>query len=103
MQASGVLFSRWAALMSPSAVVKRLLGLLRAALDALLAAVPPYRYIEGPLVTKEARKDGSYYLLVDEEIVEVDWLTFEILMEGEALRIRSTRDNKAISIDRLLP
>ena len=50
-----------------------------------------------------AGSQSSYFLLVDGEIVEVDWLTFDTLMIGEALRIRSTRDNKAINIDRLLP
>lgn len=96
-------FSRWTALMSPSAIAKRLRQALKSMLGALLAALPPYRRIEGALVAKEAREDGSYFLLVDGEIVEVDWLTFDTLMIGEALRIRSTRDNKAINIDRLLP
>ena len=52
---------------------------------------------------KEAIGNGRYFILVDAEIVEVDWLTFETLVEGEALRIRATRDNRAVSIDRLLP
>ena len=47
--------------------------------------------------------NGRFFILVDAEIVEVDWLTFEMLIEGEALRIRATRDNRALSIDRLLP
>ena len=89
--------------MSPLAIAKRLRQALMSILGALLAALPPYRRIEGTLVAKEAREDGSYFLLVDGEIVEVDWLTFDTLMIGEALRIRSTRDNKAINIDRLLP
>ena len=89
--------------MSPSAIAKRLRQALKSVLGALLDALPPYRRIEGTLVAKEAREDGSYFLLVDGEIVEVDWLTFDTLMIGEALRIRSTRDNKAINIDRLLP
>jgi hypothetical protein len=89
--------------MSPLAIAKRLGRALASILGALLAALPPYRRFEGTLVAKEAREDGSYFLLVDGEIVEVDWLTFDTLMIGEALRIRSTRDNKAINIDRLLP
>jgi len=89
--------------MDPSAIAKRIGRALASTLGALLAALPPYRRIEGTLVAKEAREDGSYFLLVDGEIVEVDWLTFDTLMIGEALRIRSTRDNKAINIDRLLP
>ena len=71
--------------------------------NSVLASIPPYRYQEGIIISKEDRQDGYYYILVEEQIIEVDWLTFETLIEGEAIRIRSTRDNKAISIDRLLP
>ena len=71
--------------------------------QGVLSTVPPYRRIEGSLVAKEAVGNGRYFILVDAEIVEVDWLTFETLIEGEALRIRATRDNRALSIDRLLP
>ena len=70
--------------------------------NSVLASTPPYRYHEGIIISKEDRQDG-YYILVEEQIIEVDWLTFETLIEGEAIKIRSTRDNKAISIDRLLP
>ena len=66
-------------------------------------AAPPYRRIEGRLVAKERGPEGTYNILVEDEVVEVDWLTFDTLMVGEALRIRCTRDNKAIDIDRLLP
>ena len=71
-------------------------------LTAVLDPLPPYKWIEGRLDAKEQRF-GRYFLLVDREIVEVDWLTFDTLDEGEALKIRSTRSNKAISIDRLVP
>ena len=54
-------------------------------------------------MAKEAASDGTYYILVNEEMVELDWFTFDTLMEGEALRIRCTRDNRAISIDRVVP
>lgn len=64
--------------------------------------LPPYKWVEGRLEAKETRPSG-YFILVGQQIVEVDWLTFEILSEGEALRVRSTRSNKAISIDRLVP
>ncbi len=74
-----------------------------ASAQRVLTAVPPYRRIEGSLVAKEAMADGSFFILVDSEIVEVDWLTYEVLDEGESLRIRATRDNRALSIDRLLP
>ena len=69
----------------------------------MVSAAPPYRRVEGSLVAKEAMANGRFFILVDAEIVEVDWLTFEMLIEGEALRIRATRDNRALTIDRLLP
>ena len=72
------------------------------ALGALLDPLPPYKWIEGRLDAKEHRF-GRHFLLVDREIVEVDWLTFETLSEGEALKVRSTRSNRALSIDRLVP
>ena len=93
----------WQHQMHSSAVVNRLLRALNAVARAALDAVPPYSRIEGRLMDKEASRDGSFYILVDEEMVEVDSLTFETLMVGEALRIRATRDNRAISIDRLMP
>ena len=72
------------------------------ALGALLDPLPPYKWIEGRLDAKEQRF-GRHFLLIDREIVEVDWLTFETLSEGEALKVRSTRSNRALSIDRLVP
>ena len=93
----------WQREMHCSAVVNWLLRALNSAARAVLNAIPPYRRIEGHLMDKEAGRDGSYYILVDEEMVEVDSLTFETLMVGEALRIRTTRDNRAINIDRLMP
>ena len=72
-------------------------------ISALLDATPPYHMVEGLLVDKEVLADGTYTLLIDTEIVEVDGLTFDTLMAGEALRIRCTRTMKAINIDRLVP
>ncbi len=74
-----------------------------ASAQSVVSAAPPYRRIEGSLVAKEAMANGRFFILVAAEIVEVDWLTYETLIEGEALRIRATRDNRALSIDRLLP
>ncbi len=74
-----------------------------ASAQSVVSAAPPYRRIEGSLVAKEAMANGRFCILVAAEIVEVDWLTYETLIEGEALRIRATRDNRALSIDRLLP
>ncbi len=75
----------------------------RSALTSLIDVFPPYLYIEGRLTAKEHRRNGAYYLLVDAEVVEVDWLTYETLVVGEPLRIRATRTHKAVSIDRLVP
>ena len=82
------------------------MGLLRTIsiiLTTLKDAIPPYRKIEGVLDGKESSKDDNYFLLVGNEIIQVDELTFGELMVGEALRIRSTRSMRAISIDRLTP
>ena len=70
---------------------------------AFLDILPPYRRIEGHLVAKEHGPEGKLYLLVDEEMIEVDWLTYDRLIIGEPLRVRCTRSNKAINIDRLVP
>ena len=72
-------------------------------MGSVLDPIPPYRWVEGHLEAKDSRPGGDYFILVGGEIVQVDWLTFETLSEGEALRVRCTRSNKAISIDRLVP
>ena len=90
----------------PMSFLGRTVALLReigTSAQGMVSAAPPYRRIEGSLVAKEAMANGRFFILVDAEIVEVDWLTYETLIEGEALRIRATRDNRALSIDRLLP
>ena len=89
--------------MEPATLVARLAQALRGILLAAWEVLPPYKKIEGRLSTKECAPDGTHYILVEDQIVEVDWLTFGKLMPGEAVRIRMTRKNKAISIDRLLP
>ena len=89
--------------MGPLAIGKWLGRLARSISALVLNAVPPYRRIEGNLISKEARPDGTYFILVADEIIQVDWLTFDTLMVGEALRVRATRDNEAINIDRLMP
>ena len=69
----------------------------------LWSIMPPYKKLEGILIAKESKNEGQYFVLIASEIIEVDWLTYSRLIEGEALMILATRDNKAISIDRLLP
>ena len=83
--------------------VARPIQAVASALSSLIDALPPYLYIEGRLAAKEHRPTGAYYLLVDTEVVEVDWLTYETLVVGEPLRVRATRTHKALSIDRLVP
>ena len=95
--------SIWTAQMSPLAIGKWLGRFIRHITAWVLYAVPPYRRFEGNLTSKEARPDGTYFILVADEIIQVDWLTYEMLMVGEALRVRATRDNEAINIDRLMP
>ena len=88
--------------MNPLTVMNALWRAARSVPNTLLDAMPPYNWVEGRLDAKEISPDGAYFILVEEEIMEVDWLTFDKLMMGEALRIRCTRDNRAISIDRLI-
>ncbi len=70
---------------------------------SMIDALPPYRRVEGILTDKGTDTRGNHYILVNEEIIGVDWLTYETLITGEALRIRTTRANQAINIDRLSP
>ena len=70
---------------------------------SMIDALPPYKRIEGLLTDKGTDTRGNHYILVNDEIIGVDWLTYETLMLGEALRIRATRANQAINIDRLSP
>jgi len=84
-------------------IINRLAGFLRSWAAAMIDALPPYKRIEGLLADKEIDTRGDYHILVDNEIIGVDWLTFEMLIIGEPLRIRVTRANQAINIDRLSP
>ena len=53
--------------------------------------------------SKEVGPDGTLFICVGPEKVEVDAATFEALMVGETLRVRYTRGRRAVNIDRLLP
>ena len=73
-------------------------------LSSLIEACPPFRYAEGLLESKEVLRDPDRFLIhVASEMIEVDNHTFSNLMIGENIRVRSTRNGKAISIDRLIP
>ena len=66
-------------------------------------AFPPYHVAEGLLEAKDTDSTGKCYISVGSARVEVDESTFGILVVGESLRVRYTRGNRAINIDRLLP
>ena len=68
-----------------------------------LDCCPPYKTIEGLLEVKEVDDQERHFIYMSSEKVQVDSATFEILMIGENLKIRFTRGNKAINIDRLIP
>jgi hypothetical protein len=93
----------WAAFMYLARFLHPLWRALRRFGASAVDALPPYRKVEGRLAAKERGPEGTYHILVDSEIIEVDWLTFETLIVGEALRVRYTRSQQAINIDRLVP
>jgi len=65
---------------------------------------PPYVIVEGLLEGKEHIEGSSEYRIhISSQKIEVDSYTFDILMIGETLKVRHTRSNKAINIDRLIP
>ena len=68
---------------------------------SLLDAMPPYRLIEGRLDAKRKGPQRKFYVRVGSRSVEVDEHTFGMLVVGETLRIRATRRNRAISVDRM--
>lgn len=89
--------------MDDQKLMTKLATFLRAWGAAMIDALPPYKKFEGLLADKGVDARGHYHILVDNEIIGVDWLTFEMLIVGEPVRVRATRANQAISVDRLLP
>ena len=69
-------------------------------LNALIDAVPPYRYVKAHLEMKVTDGDGRCYIRLGGAKVEVDRATFEALAIGEELWVRYTRRGKAVNIDR---
>ena len=60
--------------------------------------------VEGLLEGKEHIEGSSEYRIhISSQKIKVDSYTFDILMIGETLKVRHTRSNKAINIDRLIP
>ena len=76
---------------------------LRNWLWTLVDAAPPYQKVNGPLESKATDPNGEFYICVGSARIEVDRATFDTLTVGESLRVRYTRGNRAINIDRLLP
>tara|TARA_B100000749_G_C18352483_1_gene433885 strand:- start:112 stop:387 length:276 start_codon:yes stop_codon:yes gene_type:complete len=75
----------------PNRIIRMIIGIL-----------PPYPIIEGQLSAKERGSEGAYHILIDtNDIIEVDSFTWSTLIVGEPIRIRCTRENRAIYIVRL--
>ena len=68
----------------------------------IFGILPPYPLIEGQLSAKERGPEGAFHILLDtSDVIEVDSFTWDALIIGEPIRIRCTRENKAIYIVRL--
>lgn len=70
---------------------------------SLVDIIPPYRVADGLLLNKETSPESKYIITVNSAKIEVDRNTFDALVIGENLRVRYTRGNRAINIDRILP
>ena len=64
---------------------------------------PPYKNVAGLLEVKEVDDLERYFIYISSEKIQIDLATFEILVIGENLKVRFTRAQKAINIDRLIP
>lgn len=89
--------------MAAKALASRLRRLVVWAIWSMFDALPPYRISEGLLVSKETTQEGKSVITVNAAKVEVDRMTFDLLVIGENLRVRHTRGRRAINIDRMLP
>ncbi|MDP6715596.1 MAG: hypothetical protein QF368_13355 [SAR202 cluster bacterium] len=84
-------------------LVKAFSGRLESVMESLTDALPPYRTARGILDAKETCNDGKFYIHVADSRVEVDEATCQTLEIGEMLKVRYTRGDRAINIDRYLP
>ena len=84
-----------------NAWIPKVLSALRSGGAHFVDMFPPYRRVEGQLRDKGTDPHGEYNLLIEDQIVLVDWLTYETLIVGEPLRILMTRTNRAIKSDRV--
>ena len=64
--------------------------------------MPPYRVIEGLLENKE-EDGGEFFIHVSSKKVRIDEHSFTLLMIGENIKVMTTRSQRAITIERLLP
>ena len=70
---------------------------------SLTDALPLYRVVRGTLASKETSPDGKCYFHVAHAKVEVDAVTFGMLDVGDMLKVRYTRRDRSINIDRYVP
>ena len=89
--------------MSLLSLPKSLAAKVLSSIASLIDAIPPYHFFEGPLTDKARDERGRCWIRCGGNTVEVDRFTYEALEVGERLRLRYTRSNRAISIDRLVP
>ena len=64
--------------------------------------IPPYRVTEGLLENKE-EDEGEFFIHVSSKKIRVDEHSFTLLMIGENIKVMATRNQRAITIERLLP
>ena len=69
----------------------------------LIDALPPYQIVEGALEDKGVDSTGRPYILLGGDRIEIDTGTLDALEVGEMLKVRHTKGNRAVNIDRILP
>jgi len=85
-----------------SQILNFLKNIPRRIIRMIIGILPPYPLIEGQLNAKERGPEGAFYILLDtSDVIEVDSFTWNTLIIGEPIRIRCTRENKAVYIIRL--
>ena len=68
----------------------------------ILDIIPPYQVIEGLLENKEEDR-GEFFIHVSSKKIRIDEHSFTLLMIGENIKVMTTRNQRAITIERLLP
>ncbi len=85
------------------ALVKTVSRRLESIVTSLTDGLPPYNVVQGALNSKETSPDGTCYFHVASARIEVDEATFGMLEVGDMLKVRYTRGDRAINIDRYVP